>query len=297
MNLNDFIIEHETAIRLGFFFGVLALMAFWEILAPRRVLKVSKGMRWTNNLALVFLNTLLLRLIFPAAATGLALFVNSQGWGLLNNFQMSFIWVVLLSLVVLDLVIYLQHVMVHAIPLFWRLHRMHHADLDYDVTTGSRFHPLEIMLSMLIKFLVIVVLGPPVVAVVIFEVLLNALAMFNHANVRLPSGLDRILRLFIVTPDMHRVHHSVEANEANSNFGFNISLWDRIFGTYIAQPGKGHEKMQIGIHGFRDVRQVNRIDGMLLLPFIGKVNGYAINRRESIAGNGVKSQNRKKNRG
>jgi len=180
----------------------------------------------------------------------------------------------------MDFVIYLQHVLVHAVPALWRLHRVHHADLDYDVTTGARFHPIEIILSMLIKFATIVVLGPPVIAVVIFEVVLNAMAMFNHGNVRLPPGLDRVLRLLLVTPDMHRVHHSVEDNEANSNFGFNLSLWDRVFGTYIPQPRGGHEGMTIGIHGYRDPRQVSRLPGMLLLPFIGKVSGYAINRRE-----------------
>ena len=280
MNLIAFITQHEFSIRLGFFFGVLTLMALWEMLAPRRVLTVSKVTRWTHNLALVFLNTLILRIIFPAAAVGMALFVSSQGWGLFNFYQLPFVLVLLLSLIALDLVIYMQHVMVHAIPLLWRLHRVHHADLDYDVTTGSRFHPLEIILSMLIKFAAIAVLGPPVVAVIIFEVLLNALAMFNHANVRMPLAIDRILRFFIVTPDMHRVHHSVEDNETNSNFGFNLSLWDRIFGTYIAQPRKGHEQMEIGIRVYRDPKQVDRLDGMLLLPFIGKVNGYAINRRE-----------------
>jgi sterol desaturase/sphingolipid hydroxylase (fatty acid hydroxylase superfamily) len=175
---------------------------------------------------------------------------------------------------------------VHAVPTLWRLHRVHHADLDYDLTTGARFHPIEIVLSMLIKFATIVVLGPPVVAVIIFEVLLNGMAMFNHGNVRLPLGLDRVLRLLVVTPDMHRVHHSVEDNETNSNFGFNLSLWDRLFGTYIAQPREGHQGMTIGIHQYRDPRQVARLPGMLLLPFVGKVTGYAINRREWSKGDG-----------
>jgi sterol desaturase/sphingolipid hydroxylase (fatty acid hydroxylase superfamily) len=170
--------------------------------------------------------------------------------------------------------------MVHAVPLLWRLHRVHHADLDYDVTTGARFHTLEIILSMLIKFATIMVLGPPVVAVVIFEVLLNGTAMFNHANVRLPLPLDRVLRWFVVTPDMHRVHHSVEDDEANSNFGFSLPWWDRLFGTYRDQPRGGHEGMTIGIHQYRDPKQVERLPGMLALPFIGKISGYAINRRE-----------------
>jgi len=173
---------------------------------------------------------------------------------------------------------------VHAIPLLWRLHRVHHADPDYDVTTGARFHTLEIILSMLIKFATIVVLGPPVVAVVIFEVLLNATAMFNHSNVRLPLGLDRVLRWFVVTPDMHRVHHSVEDDETNSNFGFNLPWWDRLFGTYRAQPRAGHQGMTIGIHKYQDARLVSWLPGMLALPFVGKISGYVINRRQWSSG-------------
>jgi len=280
MSLSDFVMQHEPAIRLGFFFGMLAIMALWEIAAPRRALTVSKAVRWANNLGLVFFNSFLLRLIFPAAAVGVAAFAAENGWGLLNYYELPIVLAVALSVVAMDFIIYLQHVLVHAVPALWRLHRVHHADLDYDVTTGARFHPIEIILSMLIKFATIVVLGPPVVAVVIFEVILNALAMFNHGNVRLPLGLDRVLRLVIVTPDMHRVHHSVEDNEANSNFGFNLSIWDRIFGTYIAQPRAGHEGMTIGIHKYREPKQVSWLPGMLALPFIGKITGYAINRRE-----------------
>lgn len=280
MTFHDFILQNETSIRLGFFFGVFAIMGLWEVLAPRRALTVSKAVRWVNNLGLVFLNSAILRLIFPMAAVGVAAFAAEQGWGLLNYFQLPFAFSVLLAIVALDFIIYLQHVLVHAVPALWRLHRVHHADLDYDVTTGARFHTLEIILSMLIKFATILVLGPPVVAVIIFEVVLNAMAMFNHSNVSLPSRLDRIVRLFVVTPDMHRVHHSVEDNEANSNFGFNLSIWDRLFGTYIAQPREGHENMTIGIHGYRDPQQVNQLPGMLTLPFVGKITGYAINRRE-----------------
>jgi sterol desaturase/sphingolipid hydroxylase (fatty acid hydroxylase superfamily) len=280
MPFSDFVMQHEVAIRLGFFFGILVAMALWEIIAPRRSLTVSKSVRWTNNLGLVFLNSILLRLIFPAAALGVAAFAVKNDWGLLNYFELPFVLAVVLSVVVMDFIIYLQHVLMHAVPTLWRIHRVHHADLDYDVTTGARFHPIEIILSMLIKFATIVVLGPPVVAVVIFEVILNAMSMFNHGNVRLPLGLDKVLRLFVVTPDMHRVHHSVEDNETNSNFGFNLSIWDRLFGTYIAQPREGHEGMTIGIHGYRDPRQVDQLPGMLVLPFIGKISGYAINRRE-----------------
>jgi sterol desaturase/sphingolipid hydroxylase (fatty acid hydroxylase superfamily) len=280
MNLEQTILQHEVGIRLGFFFGVFAVMALWEVLAPRRALTVSKLLRWSNNLGLVFLNTLVLRLLFPAAAVGVAAFAGEHGWGVLNYVQLPFWLAVLLSVVAMDFIIYLQHVLVHAVPALWRLHRVHHADLDYDITTGARFHTLEIILSMLIKFATIVVLGPPVLAVIIFEVVLNAMAMFNHANVRLPLGLDRVLRLLVVTPDMHRVHHSVEDNEANSNFGFNLSIWDRLFGTYIPQPRDGHLGMTIGIHGYRDPKQVSWLPGILALPFVGRITGYAINRRE-----------------
>jgi sterol desaturase/sphingolipid hydroxylase (fatty acid hydroxylase superfamily) len=179
----------------------------------------------------------------------------------------------------MDFVIYLQHVLVHAVPALWRLHRVHHADLDYDVTTGARFHPLEIILSMLIKFATIVVLGPPVVAVIVFEVILNATSMFNHGNVRLPAPVDRVLRWFVVTPDMHRVHHSVEDDETNSNFGFNLPWWDRLFGTYRDQPRGGHAGMMIGIRTFRGTRQAAWLPGLLLMPFIGRITAYAINRR------------------
>jgi len=284
MNWNDWILAHEVNIRLSFFFGIFAIMAVWELRAPRRTLSRSKLVRWVNNLGLVFLNSLVLRLLFPAAAVGVAAFATAKGWGLLHLYAIPFPWAVILSVVVMDMVIYLQHVMVHAIPLLWRLHRVHHADPDYDVTTGARFHTLEIILSMLIKFATIVVLGPPVVAVVIFEVLLNATAMFNHSNVRLPLGLDRVLRWFVVTPDMHRVHHSVEDDETNSNFGFNLPWWDRLFGTYRAQPRGGHQGMTIGIHKYQDARLVSWLPGMLALPFVGKISGYVINRRQWSSG-------------
>ncbi len=278
--MTEFILRNEVAIRLGFFIGVLTIMALWEIMAPRRTLTTSKSWRWASNLGIVFLNSLLLRLLFPVAAVGLAAYATEHGWGLFNQYQTPFWVAVIASVVMLDLAIYLQHVMFHAVPALWRLHRMHHADLDFDVTTGARFHPIEIILSMLIKFAVIVVLGPPVVAVIVFEVLLNATAMFNHSNVRIPQPADSFIRRLIVTPDMHRVHHSIEDHETNSNFGFNLSVWDRLFGTYQDQPDAGHKAMTIGIRDFRDPRQVDRLPGMLTLPFIGKVTGYAINRRQ-----------------
>ena len=280
MTFTEFVAQYELAIRLFFFFTVFAVMAWWEVKAPRRALTLSKTVRWVNNLGLVFLNSFILRLLFPAAAVGVAAFAAEQGWGLLNYYTLPLGLTVLICVVAMDFVIYLQHVLVHAVPTLWRLHRVHHADLDYDVTTGARFHPIEIILSMLIKFATIIVLGAPVVAVVIFEVVLNAMAMFNHGNVGLPRWLERIVRLLLVTPDMHRVHHSTEDNETNSNFGFNLSIWDRLFGTYIAQPRAGHRGMCIGIHKFRQPRWAAWLPGMLLMPFVGKISGYAINRRE-----------------
>ena len=280
MYVEQFFLVHESTIRLGFFLGTFALVALWEFAVPRRSLTVSKTLRWASNLGLVVLNTLLLRLLFPMAAVGVAAFCTNNGWGLLNHFQIPFWVAVLLAVIALDFIIWLQHVMVHAVPALWRLHRVHHADLDFDVTTGSRFHPLEIALSMLIKVATITVLGPPVVAVVVFEVLLNATSMFNHGNIRLPAALDRVLRWVLVTPDMHRVHHSIEDDETNSNFGFNLPWWDRLLGTYRDQPRAGHEAMTIGIRDHTDQREVARLDGMLLLPFKSEAGGYVINRRQ-----------------
>jgi len=280
MTLFEYISSNEKTIRLSFFLGTLVLMAVWEIIAPRRALTVSKTLRWANNLGLVFFNSFIVRLIFPAAAVGVAAFAAEHGWGLLNYYTLPLTLSIVLSIIAMDFIIYLQHVLVHAVPVLWRLHRVHHADLDYDVTTGARFHTIEIILSMLIKFATIVVLGAPVVAVIIFEVVLNAMAMFNHGNVGLPKTLDTLLRWFIVTPDMHRVHHSVEDDEANSNFGFNLSWWDRLFGTYRDQPRDGHQGMTIGIHNFREPKQASWITGMLAMPFMGKISGYVINRRE-----------------
>lgn len=273
------IIANEAAVRLGFFAAVFTTMALWELAAPRRRLLLGRGARWPANLGIVVLDTALLRLLFPAAAAGAALFAADQGWGLLNYLPLPAGLEFAVAVVGLDLAIYLQHVMFHAVPVLWRLHRVHHADLDFDVTTGLRFHPLEIIISMLIKLTVIAALGPALVAVVAFEVLLNATSMFNHGNVRLPRALDRVLRLAVVTPDMHRIHHSIEEFETNSNFGFNLSLWDRLFGTYKDQPDAGHEAMTIGISTVRDNRRCATLSGMLLLPFTGRITAYVINRR------------------
>lgn len=282
MTIDEFILNNEVVIRLGFFFGVFALIALWEFLAPKRNLLTSKILRWSNNIGLVFFNSIVLRLLFPMAAVGVAVTAQENSWGLFNLVEAPAWLSIVASVVIMDFIIYLQHVMVHAVPVLWRLHRVHHADLDYDVTTGSRFHPIEIILSMLIKFAVIVLLGPPVVAVIIFEIVLNAMAMFNHGNIGLPKSVDTLMRLFIVTPDMHRVHHSIEDDETNSNFGFNLSWWDRLFGTYRDQPRGGHQGMTIGIRGFRERKQAAWITGMLMMPFVGKISGYTINRRQWV---------------
>jgi len=270
VGIENLILEREAIIRLGVFAFVFVTMLLWELLAPRRALSVSRAMRWTSNLGLLVLNTIVLRLMFPAAAVGIAYSVGQQGWGLFNLVDLPFWFEVLVAVLLLDLAIYLQHRLMHQVPVLWRLHRVHHADLDFDLTTGSRFHTIEIIVSMLIKWLVILLLGPALVAVLVFEVLLNGMAIFNHANVSLPRAIDRMVRYLLVTPDMHRVHHSTLVRETNSNYGFNLSIWDRIFKTYIDQPEKGHQAMTIGLAEFRDARQVDRLPGMLALPFISR---------------------------
>ena len=279
MSIESFLLGNEPAVRLGIFLAVFSAMALSEIALPRRVLREAKSTRWSNNLLLVALNTIVLRVLFPTTAVGLAVAVGGSGTGLLNLLAVPYPVAVVLSILILDLVIYLQHLMFHAVPVLWRLHRMHHADLDFDVTTGARFHPIEIALSMLIKFAAIVLLGAPAIAVLVFEILLNATAMFNHGNVRIHPAWDRVLRWIVVTPDMHRVHHSVDALETNSNFGFNLPWWDRLFGTYRAQPAAGHEQMTIGIGQFRTHRDL-WLDRVLAIPFHDDTGSYAINRRQ-----------------
>ncbi|MCZ0811435.1 MAG: sterol desaturase family protein [Pseudomonadota bacterium] len=276
--MSETILSAEPAIRLSIFLGVLAAMALWEVAAPRRRRDIPRVIRWTNNLGLVVLDTVILRLSFPILAVGLAIMAEDSGWGLFNNIDAPFWVAIVVSMLLLDLAIYLQHVMFHAIPALWRLHRMHHADLDFDATTGLRFHPVEILISMGIKLAVVAALGPPAVAVLLFEVLLNATALFNHANIDLPRPVDRVLRLFVVTPDMHRVHHSVDPRETNSNYGFNLPWWDRLLGTYIAQPAKGHKGMDIGIEQFRTRRDL-WLDRMLIQPVRGPASGHALDPR------------------
>jgi sterol desaturase/sphingolipid hydroxylase (fatty acid hydroxylase superfamily) len=261
-----FLLSHEPLLRLAIFGGILAAMAAWEMLAPRRAFAVGRARRWPNNLAVVVIDTLVIRLAFPVTAIGVAVFAEAKGWGLFNILGAPAWLTIPLAVVLLDLAIYLQHVVFHAVPILWRLHRMHHADLGFDTTTGIRFHPFEIVLSMAIKLAVVLVLGIPAIAILIFEILLNATSLFNHGNVRIPVGIDRLLRWVVVTPDMHRVHHSLRMEETNSNFGFNLPWWDRAFGTYRAQPAAGHDAMDIGLADFRDPADL-RIDRMLVQPF------------------------------
>jgi sterol desaturase/sphingolipid hydroxylase (fatty acid hydroxylase superfamily) len=270
----------EPLIRLGCFGSVLLLMALWEALALRRRLSVGRPARWASNLGLAALNSLAARFLVPLGAVGTALLAQQRGWGLLNNVALPGWLAVPLAVVALDLAIYLQHVLFHAVPLLWRLHLVHHAHLDFDATTGVRFHTLEILLSMGIKMVAVVLVGAPAAAVVAFEVLLNATSVFNHGNVRLPARLDRLLRLVVVTPEMHRVHHSAIPRETNSNFGFNLPWWDFLFGTYQAQPQRGHEGMTVGLQEPRDERRVDRLHWMLALPFLGRGRDYPVNRQE-----------------
>lgn len=273
------VLETEPVVRLAFFFVILIAVGIGEALMPRRKRSLTRLTRWPSNLGIVALNTLMLRILSPITAIGVALLGEERGWGLLNAFAIPE-WVrVLVALVVLDLAVYLQHVLFHAVPMLWRLHRMHHADLDFDVTTGVRFHPIEIILSLGIKLAAVAALGAPPLAVLVFEVLLNATSLFNHGNLDIPRPFDRILRWIVVTPDMHRVHHSWHPDETNSNFGFNLPWWDRLLGTYKDQPRDGHEGMTIGINIFHEPAW-ERLDRMLIQPFIGPVNSYPLNARE-----------------
>src|SRR4051794_31996785 len=259
-------ITPEIAIRVGAALGIFTVLALWEVLAPRRDWSVGRAPRWPANLGILLLDAVLVRLLFPVAAVGVAAIAAQRGGGLLNITRWPPVLEGLLGFLALDLTIYAQHVAFHKVPLLWRLHRMHHADLDIDVTTGLRFHPIEIVLSMLLKMAVVVVIGVPAVAVIAFEVVLNATSMFNHSNATMPRWLDRIVRLLMVTPDMHRVHHSVLRRETDSNFGFNLPWWDRLFGTYRAEPEAGHQAMTIGLPIFRDPGEL-RIDRLITQPF------------------------------
>jgi sterol desaturase/sphingolipid hydroxylase (fatty acid hydroxylase superfamily) len=270
--------SYEPLVRLLAFAGVLAALVVWELLAPRRTQKLGRTTRWPGNLGVVAIDAVLERFLLPTTVIGLALICEARGWGLLQVLDLPYWLAVLLAFLALDLAIYLQHVMFHAVPALWRLHRMHHADQEIDVTTGVRFHPVEILLSAGIKLGVVAALGTPALGVLIFQILLNATSMFNHGNVAMPLWLDRILRWIVVTPDMHRVHHSVVVRETNSNFGFNLPWWDRLFGTYRDQPAAGHQAMTIGISQFRDPAE-QRLDRMLTQPFRDDARDYPLGRQ------------------
>ncbi len=259
----------EEIIRLAFFFGVLAIVAVWEVIAPRRALTDSKGRRWVANLSLVVIDTAVVRFLLPVLPVGLAFMAQERGWGILNNIILLNWIKIALAVVALDFIIYLQHVLFHFLPILWRLHRMHHTDLDVDVTTGNRFHPIEIVISVGIKLASVALIGPPALAVIIFEVVLNATSQFNHGNIRIPAPVDQWLRTVVVTPDMHRVHHSVIPRETNSNFGFNLPWWDRLCGTYRPQPEQGHTEMSIGLKEFRDPAMLS-LPRLLIQPFVPK---------------------------
>ena len=263
----EWLITHEGAVRLGVFIGLFGLIAAIEIGRPLRTQNGSTPVRWVANLGMAILGAFFVRFLFPAAAVGFAVFADAHGLGLLRVWQPDPVLAIVLSIVLLDLAIYFQHIVFHFIPALWRFHRVHHADTGFDVTTAMRFHPIELLMSMAIKGLLICLIGPPVIAVMIFEVLLNASSLFTHANIRLPARLDRFLRLAIVTPDMHRIHHSVEPVETNSNFGFNISVWDRVFGTYRRDARLDQVSMPLGIGELRDPKRALSFSGMLLLPF------------------------------
>lgn len=260
--------EHETTIRLGVFLGLLAALIAAETLLPRKIRTQSRTARWTTNFGVTIANTITLYLMaiaMPVMSVAAAYDASTNGFGLLGQVGWP-TWVeALIAILVLDFIIWAQHLITHKVPLLWRLHRVHHADRDMDVTTAIRFHPIEIALSMLLKIGVIYLLGPTALAVILFEVMLNGMAMFNHANLRLPLWLDRILRRVIVTPDMHRVHHSVDRAEHDSNYGFSLSIWDQMFGTYIAQPKDGHDEMVVGLQ-WQDARPA-KFSWVMLLPF------------------------------
>ncbi|WP_227271761.1 sterol desaturase family protein [Roseobacter weihaiensis] len=263
--------ENETIIRFGVFLGLFALLATLEALAPRRARSQPRSTRWVTNWSVTVVNTLTLRALafaLPLLAVGAALDAEAQGWGLFNAIALPLWLEVVIVVLIMDFAIWLQHLVTHKVPLLWRLHRVHHADVDMDVTTAIRFHPVEIALSMLLKIGLVYLLGPAAIAVVLFEIILNGTAMFNHSNLALPAWLDRIVRLVLVTPDMHRVHHSVHRHEHDSNYGFSLSIWDKMFGTYIAQPKAGHDDMLVGLE-WQDTRP-SKLGWSLALPFSRK---------------------------
>lgn len=265
--MKELIIENEVYIRIVFFILTLVIVAFYEYKSPRKKLVLSKIRRWINNISLVILNSLLIKFIFPIAAFGIAIYLESKNFGILYLFDLSYIEKIIISILLLDLIIYWQHRLFHKIDFFWKFHRVHHSDFDFDLTTGVRFHPIEIIFSMSIKIFFIVLLGTPAVAVIIFEIALSSFAIFNHSNIHLPYNIDKILRYFIITPDFHRIHHSIHTNELKSNYGFSLSIWDRIFRSYTKKPKDGYENMTIGLKEYRDQNKIVFILDLIKMPF------------------------------
>jgi len=264
------LLKSEGGIRLSLFLVVFIIMSIWEIMSPKRKRLVSKRQRWFTNLSIIFINMVFVRFTLGAFAYTVAIFSQLKGWGLFNYLETD-LWIsVVISIIILDFPVYLQHIIVHAVPLFWRLHRIHHTDLELDVSSGLRFHPLEIFLSLLYKSIIVIVLGAPAIAVLIFEVILSATSLFNHGNVAIPKSIDTLLRYIIVTPDMHRIYHSTIMDEINSNFGFSVSWWDRICGTYKKTSSLGQLKMEIGLKEFRNQNELRLFD-LFTLPFHGKM--------------------------
>ena len=261
-----YILENEPTIRLAFFLGILVLCASSEYVFPLTKRKEKRLKQWPINLSISVLNTLCLKVVFPLLAIDVAYYVSNNAIGLFNNFLIDPILVIVLSLFMLDLLIYAQHVMMHRLPLLWRLHRMHHTEIGLDVTTAVRFHPIEIVISMIIKILFVLLFGIPVIAVIIFEILLNGLSLFNHSNILLPRFLEKMLNKIIITPEIHWIHHSVIPKETNSNYGFNLSIWDKIFGTYTAKPTLQYDEMQQGLSEFGHDQSLNLIE-LLISPF------------------------------
>lgn len=272
----------ETAIRIGIFLTMFALLAGWEFWWPRRALSQAKRVRWLTNLSLVVVDALVLRLMGGIVAFAAAIYVQQHGWGWLNNVAWPYWLEFIIALALLDFALYLQHVASHYVPILWRLHRVHHTDLDIDLTTGVRFHPIEIGLSMLYKIMLVVALGVTPWAVLVFEIILNAASLFNHSNIYIPEKIDKRVRRFIITPDMHRVHHSTIVKETNSNFGFSISLWDRACGTYRKAPALGQLGMEIGLKEYRDPQRLGFVK-LLLLPFHGTLGNYSLQKDEKPA--------------
>ena len=264
------LMDHEFLIRVAAFGSVFAVLALWELGAPRRRLRASKPRRWFTNWMIVILDTAVVRILFPAAAVGAAWDARESGWGLFNYWDAPGWMEIVLAMLLLDILIYGQHVASHKVPLLWRIHRVHHVDRDMDVTTAIRFHPIEIALSMVLKIGAVYALGASAIAVILFEIILNGSAMFNHANITIPRPIDRVLRWVLVTPDMHRVHHSVHHRETDANYGFNLPWWDRIFGTYVDQPRDGHTEMVIGQNNCQDARPT-RLAWSLYLPFLNRI--------------------------